>query len=214
MVISPLLRGLFGLDVNSIDKHVTLRPHLPPEWTQASIQHIRIGTGYADFVFHRSADSLSLRIDNLSTGGWHLTFAPAYSPYTDVTGASLGGAPVKFSRQQNGADWHAVIDAEIPANGANLEIAHKNFFGVSVPAPPPKLAEPSSNLKLIAETWPDNKHLRLTLSGLSGRSYRLIVSGAQYISQISGGERDGDSIRVSMPSGNGYVGSTLEIRLR
>ena len=214
MVISPLLRGLFGLEVDSIDKHVTLRPHLPVEWTDASVSHVRIAAGYADFTLHRGADSLSLQIDNHSTGSWVLSFAPAYSPYTEVTGATLGSAPLKFSRQQNGSDWHPTIDVEIPAAGATIKIAHKQFFGIGVPAPPPKLAETSSNLKLISETWSDNKHLRLTLSGLAARSYELSSAGAEYISQITGGERNGNFIQVSMPSGNGYVRSTVEIQLR
>jgi glycogen debranching enzyme len=215
MVISPLLRGLFGLDVDSLEKHVTLRPHLPPEWTRASMSHVRIGTGYADFVFRRSTDSLSLHIDNHSTGVWKLTFAPAYSPYTEVTGVTLGSAPVKFSRQRNGTDWHPTIDTEIPATGATIEIAHKQFFGISIPASAPKLADTSSNLKLIAERWRDNNRLvQLTLSGLAGHTYMFSAAGAEYISGITGGERDGDFIRVSMPSGNGYVQSTVEFRLR
>ena len=111
-------------------------------------------------------------------------------------------------------DWHPTIDAEIPSAGATITIAHKQFFGISIPAPAPKLAEPSSNLKLISEAWRDKKRLRLTLSGLASHAYEFSAAGAEYISKITGAERDGDSIRISMPSGNGYVQSTVDIQLR
>lgn len=215
MVISPLLRGLFGLEVNSIDKHVTLRPHFPAEWRKASLHHVRVGTGYADFSFRRTGQYLILGIENHSTGPWKLTFAPAYSPYTELTAVTMRGGPLTFSRQQNGTDWHPVIDAEVPASGTNIRLDSKGYFGVDIPALPPQLAETSSNLKLISEKWLDgNKRLQLTLSGLAGRTYRLPVTGFEYIGRIDGGEITGDSIRVSMPAGNGYVTSTVDIHFR
>ncbi len=52
------------------------------------------------------------------------------------------------------------------------------------------------------------------LSGLAGRSYELSAAGADYVDQITGVERNGNFIQVSMPSGNRYVRSTVEIQLR
>jgi glycogen debranching enzyme len=101
MVISPLLRGLFGLETDSLEKHITLQPHFPPEWTEASLRHVRMGEGYVDFTFHRNAISFSLKVENHATGPWKLTFAPSYSPYTIVTGATAGHAAIKFARRDD-----------------------------------------------------------------------------------------------------------------
>lgn len=215
MVISPLLRGLFGLDVDSLEKHITLRPHFPPEWTDVSLRHVRLGTGYADFTFHRSSKSLSLAVENHSSGAWQVTFAPAYSKYTAVTGAEAGNAPAQFTRHDYGVDWHPSMTTTIRSESTTLAFRHEQFFGISVPAPAPALAETSSNLKLTSESWRDNnKVLQLTVSGLAGQTYQIRTVAGESITAVDGATKDGDAIRFTMPAGSGYVQSKLEIHLR
>jgi hypothetical protein len=216
MVISPLLRGLFGLEVDSLNKHITLEPHFPTSWSDVSLRHVRLGTdGYVDFAFHRDATKLTLRVINHSTGAWTLTFSPAYSRYTTVTAATLEHAPIQWTRHSYGTDWHPTIEAAIPAAGATLQITHRQLFDIGIAAPAPQLAEPSSNLKLLAKTWSaDNKSLQMTVSGLAGHTYELPAVGLEYASQIAGGTRDGNSIRVTLPAGTGYISSTVNIHLR
>lgn len=216
MVISPLLRGLFGLEVDSLNRHITLAPHFPASWSDMSLRHVRLGTdGYVDFVLHRDANTLTLQMTNHSTGAWALSFSPAYSRYTSVSTATLQHAPVQWTRHSYGVDWHPTIEATIPTAGAMLQITHRQLFGVEVPAPPPQLAESSSNLKLLSKTWSnDNKSLQITVSGLAGHTYELSAVGLEYASQITGGVREGNSIRVTLPVGTGYISSTVSIRLR
>lgn len=216
MVISPLLRGMFGLEVDSLHKHITLAPHFPASWNDMSLRHVRLGaTGYVDFAFHRDENVLKLQVTNYSTGPWTLTFSPAYSRYTTVTAATLQRASVQWTTQSYGTDWHPTIQATIPTAGATLQITHRQLFDVEVPAPPPQLAEPSSNLKLLSKIWSnDNKSLQMTVFGLAGHTYELAAIGLEYATQITGGVRDGNSIRVTMPAGSGYISSTINIQLR
>jgi glycogen debranching enzyme len=216
MVISPLLRGLFGLEVDSLKKHITLAPHFPASWNDISLRHVRLGAdGHVDFVFHRDTNGLTLQVMNHSTGHWTLTFSPAYSRYTTVLATTLQHVPVQWTGHSYGADWHPTIEATISAAGATLHITHRQLFGIEVPAPPPQLAESSSNLKLLSKAWSnDNKYLQMTVSGLAGHTYELPAVGLEYASQITGGVREGNSIRVTLPAGAGYISSTVSIRLR
>jgi glycogen debranching enzyme len=216
MVISPLLRGLFGLKVDSLDKQITLEPHFPASWSDMSLRHVRLGRdGYVDFAFHRDATKLTLQMTNHSTGAWTLTFSPAYSRYTTVTAATLEHAPIHWTRNNYMTDWHPTIKAAIPAAGATLQITHRQLFDIDIAAPAPQLAEPSSNLKLLSKTWSaDNKSLQMTVSGLAGHTYQLPVVGLEYASQIAGATRDGNSLRVTLPAGTGYISSTINIHLR
>jgi hypothetical protein len=52
------------------------------------------------------------------------------------------------------------------------------------------------------------------VSGLAGRDYKLLAVGGENITAIQGATRDGDSIVLTMPSGNGYVQSNLKLHLR
>src|SRR5207302_11096786 len=39
MVVSPLLRGLFGLQTDAQNRQITLSPHVPADWTSRSEEH-------------------------------------------------------------------------------------------------------------------------------------------------------------------------------
>src|SRR5216117_3305929 len=44
MVVSPLLRGLFGLQTEVAAGKVTLAPDVPPEWTSFAIRNVPVGS--------------------------------------------------------------------------------------------------------------------------------------------------------------------------
>ena len=43
MVISPILRGMFGLQTDAEKHQITLAPHVPADWTSFAIQNVRVG---------------------------------------------------------------------------------------------------------------------------------------------------------------------------
>jgi glycogen debranching enzyme len=215
MVISPLLRGLFGLEVDSIENTISLTPHIPADWTSASLHAVRLGNGYVDFTFTRTSDSLLLKIDNHNAGDFKLRFAPAYSPYSAVTEVRVADRVQKYSRQENATDWHPVIETAVPASGTSVAIAHTGFFGLTFPNDPPRLADTSSNIKLISEKWqPRNKQLVVHVSGLANRAYAIECTGSQFIQSVAGAERDGSRLKVTMPPGHGYVDANVQLTLK
>ncbi len=58
MVISPLLRGLFGLEWDAPRHTLTVAPHLPADWNGAKLHNISLGSTRVDLEFHRRADSM------------------------------------------------------------------------------------------------------------------------------------------------------------
>jgi hypothetical protein len=61
MVISPLLRGLFGIMPDVPDKILYLGPHLPADWDHAALHNVAFGASSMDINFERSAGKLSIR---------------------------------------------------------------------------------------------------------------------------------------------------------
>jgi glycogen debranching enzyme len=53
MVISPVLRGMFGLEWNAPANTLTVTPRLPAHWTTATVRHIPIGNSTLDLTFTR-----------------------------------------------------------------------------------------------------------------------------------------------------------------
>jgi hypothetical protein len=144
-----------------------------------------------------------------------LQFSPAYSPYTSVTAATLGAKSVRFEKQSYGTDWHPVIEAAIATQGDTITLRHQKFFGIDVPGRQPRLAETSSNLKLISERWENtNRRLIVTLSGLAGQAYDFDVTGAELVEHLDGASLRGSKALLTMPDGKGYVHKQVVMDLR
>jgi glycogen debranching enzyme len=71
MVITPTLRGLFGINIDAASKTITVNPHLPADWNKAAVRDIQVPGGSFDLTFERDGDSLHV---GLSSGpqGWRV----------------------------------------------------------------------------------------------------------------------------------------------
>jgi len=58
MVISPVLRGLFGLEWNAAENKLTVTPHLPAQWDRAAIRRLPFGNRTVDLRFRREGGEL------------------------------------------------------------------------------------------------------------------------------------------------------------
>ena len=68
MVISPVLRGLFGLEWNAAENRLTVTPHLPAQWDQAAIRRLPFGNGTVDLSFRREGRELVVRSSDPKLG--------------------------------------------------------------------------------------------------------------------------------------------------
>ena len=67
MVITPVLRGLFGLEVDGLNHTVKVTPNLPAAWASAKIHKVHIGDSVADISLRR--ESTNLVITAATTSG-------------------------------------------------------------------------------------------------------------------------------------------------
>ncbi len=71
MVISPVLRGLFGLEWDAAANKLTVTPSLPAQWDKAALHHVPFAGGELDLEMKRDGSILTVQ----ATG-------PAASPLT------------------------------------------------------------------------------------------------------------------------------------
>jgi len=74
MIISPLLRGLFGLDWNAPAKTLRITPHLPADWDRATLRHVHMGTASVNLEYRRAEK------------GWTVTSSPGLCLSTGSAG--------------------------------------------------------------------------------------------------------------------------------
>jgi glycogen debranching enzyme len=105
MVISPVVRGMLGLEWNLPDHALSVTPHLPAEWQDASVRNVPFGAGHADLKFTRRGSELLAEALNAPPGMRLTSHAP---------GARAEGATLHIPLP----DVEVSIASQLPAFGA------------------------------------------------------------------------------------------------
>jgi hypothetical protein len=211
MVVSPLLKGLLGLDANALMHTLVFAPHVPSGWTRFSVKNIKIGGSVVALQYRKSADSIQLEVSRAGSEDCNLEFAPAVSLRARVHRVLLDGKKIPFQVQTNANDQHVVVHFKVTNQPHTLTIDVQNNFGLTEPASLPLLGTPSRGVRVISETWtPDHNTLSLLVSGLSGETYNFGVWNPGQIASVDGaalipGEADHATLRLQMP---GYTTAT------
>jgi glycogen debranching enzyme len=218
MVVSPLLRGLLGLETDAAARKIVFAPHLPADWQTAGVHGIPLPGARVNLDIRRDANTLQLTVANTGSEALHLEFAPAYPPCAHVDGAALNGRPVTWKTDSEYLDWHPRFEIAVPPGTSTLTIRHHGLFGYALPFSPPQLAERSTSLKIVSEHWTDNgRQLELTVSGRPSRDYKLELVNGDLLASVQGATREGPSgLIVHIPAGatDEYVDHQITFALR
>jgi glycogen debranching enzyme len=202
MVISPLLRGLVGLETDTASHRITLSPHIPADWSSFAIQNVRAGDITLDLQFQRTADEITLSIE--SSGTATLEFSPAVSPRAQIVGAELNGKRVPFKSLKNNFDQHVSVQAPLASGKSTLRIRLRNDFGISYANSLPSLGSRSEGLRVISESWSADG-LTLNTEGVAGTQYELAILNPEEIASVDGAEVRNGNLVLRMPVNQGQT---------
>ena len=60
MIITPTLRGLFGIDIDAQTKTITVNPHLPASWDHAELKNLHVGDENVDLSFVQTNSEIQI----------------------------------------------------------------------------------------------------------------------------------------------------------
>jgi glycogen debranching enzyme len=217
MVISPILRGMMGLETDAQQHQITLAPHLAADWTSFAVKNIRLGNVVVNLSYHKSANSIVLEATRNGSGECALEFSPALNPRAQIVGAEINGHTLRFTSENNPDDQHVTVHFPLSEGRSTVVIRVKNDFGVAFRNELPPLGSASRALRITDESWNAARdQLTLTLSGIAGREYELAVWNPEEIASVSGGtlEKSG-KLQVQIPTGleGTYVAQKVIIHL-
>jgi glycogen debranching enzyme len=199
MVISPLLKGLFGLETDAAQHHVVFAPHVPADWTSFAIHNVHTGDATLDFNYRKTLDEISLQIE--SSGAASLEFSPALNPRAEVISAELNGNRVAFQISKNDIDQHVGLRLNIPKDKSTLRIRLRNDFGISYASLLPPLGSSSLGLRLVSDSWSASGDAEsLEFVGAAGAHYELAVWNPGQIASVDGAEIKTGKLTINMPS--------------
>ncbi|GAC1647039.1 MAG: hypothetical protein NVS9B15_05480 [Acidobacteriaceae bacterium] len=166
MVVAPLIRGLFGIDVDAIHHRVSVQPHLPGDWPMAEVRNLRVGPSVVNLSYKRVRSTIVASVQTLSGpkvllgDGSESVSVP--TPAVEV--CMPHGLPVRGSRTTQ----PKVLDESSTSNSLHLEIEGS--------------AGSETTLKLVTHT----PALRLRVEGaeLAGDQLHIrFPAGAGYTTQ-------------------------------
>ncbi len=86
MVISPVLRGMFGLEWNAADRTLSITPHLPAAWPRAQLRGVPFGGSTVDLAFTREGRELRVEASGPAAAGLKLA---SRTPGAKTQGSTL-----------------------------------------------------------------------------------------------------------------------------
>ncbi len=202
MVISPLLRGLFGLEVDAGSHQLILAPHVPADWTWFTLDNLHVGTASLRVVYRKTASEISLEVSRRGNGDCSLEFSPAVSLHAQIAGVELNRRRVPFQIHKSDVDQHVSVRVPMNTGPDTLRIRLKNDFGLSLSPALPPLGSASQGLRVISESWaPAHDSLTLEVSGSQGGQYEIGVWNSAQVTSVEGAELvrpDATSARIKV----------------
>src|SRR5438046_636061 len=211
MVVVPVLRGLFGIEVSGGGKELRFAPQLPANWDRVSLSNVAAGRARYDLSLERSAGQERIVIARRERAKSEAASGPETSGLTRIIVAPA--FPLD-------AVERAEVTIESPA--PTVEVVFAYDAGTDVYTQPEELeaGAPSQGLRII-HSRADANALHLTLEGIGGRSYSLRVrSGRELgeardrglmIKRLAG--RDPELLVRFEDAGDAYVRRELSIPL-
>jgi hypothetical protein len=189
MVVSPILRGMFGLNTDAQTHTLTLAPHVPAEWKFFSLDNVRVGGTIVALGYRKTPGLITLEVKRTGSVDCTLDFSPALSPRTEVTSVELNGHSLPFHVTDNPSDRHVAMRIALTQATSTVHLRLKNDFGISLSSVLPVHGSASEGLRVLSETW-NSSHTQLTLSlsGLPGKTYALSVWNPAQIASVKGGK--------------------------
>ncbi len=199
MVVTPVMRGLFGLEVERGGNSLRFAPQLPVNWTQAEVRRFAAFANTYDFTLTRGAGRLKLKVtkgtplkkaEGSSPRSPLLSIAPAFPLDARLKTVTVNGRAAKFGIIRSGDLQRAelVIDASKDAEVIfNYEEGTDVYTEFDMPLPGAR----NQGLRILRSRAEPNA-LRLLLEGLGGRAYDLRVRTPKRIGEAPGVTQEND----------------------
>ena len=163
MVITPTLRGMFGISIDAQTKTITVNPHLPARWDHAEVQDLQVPGGATSLYFTRNDDQLEIYLSPTAGDDWHLR--------SDVPGITFGPIgdqrtlkKLHIAQQERGLRIPLPLVEVDESAGKYADMAIET---VSLVNKPPLPGARTSRFRFLRSDYGDHK-LVLTAEGQAG----------------------------------------------
>ena len=202
MVLTPLIRGLLGINVDMPERRVTIAPHLPPEWHSLEVENVPVGRGKLSVALRRTAGRITATVRRTGDATpIEIVFSPALPLGARVTGGDEGAAKAT----PYVGDLHATVRAKM-MDTAELGVSYEGGWSIVPPSMPAKIGHRSEAPRVISERLDATGGYVVSLEGIAGRSYVFTL-------KTPGGERkETVTFPATGANADGYTAMTMTFK--
>jgi glycogen debranching enzyme len=196
MVVTPLIRGLLGIEVNDGGNALTFAPQLPANWDRVSVANLRAGDrsngkltlermpGVQTITLSPFSSSIHTQSQTGAVKALRVTIAPAFPLDARIRSVTVNGQPAAFKLTQVGDIQRAEISFDFTLL-AKIVFSYDEGTEVYVVPESLKPAQSNEGVRLL-RSRADANALRLVLEGAGGRSYTLGVRSPRRLGEAFG----------------------------
>jgi glycogen debranching enzyme len=173
MVITPTLRGLFGISLDAATNTITVNPHLPANWDHAEVMNLHLGD--ESFVLGFKAERGFMKVSAIRESDL------IHVPGTDIPSEKRDAKPLNIHFRSDVPDSKLSRDSKGVVYGISIPIAP-----VSVVIPKHELPAPGSRpsqIKVLSTKY-GPKSLTVTVAGPADSESSLLLAPEQSLMKL------------------------------
>jgi len=167
MVLTPLIRGLLGIDVDAPAHRVAIAPHLPPDWDSVRVENVPVGRDRLDFAIRRSTGRITADVTRHAMAAGASTLDVVFSPALPL------GATTALRAEHTAGDVHATVRGVL-RDHLVLEVPYSGGWSIVPPVIPAQIGHRSEAPRVLSERLSGGRYV-VALEGIAGRTYRFRV---------------------------------------
>jgi glycogen debranching enzyme len=167
MVLTPLIRGLLGIDVDAPAHRVAIAPHLPPDWDSVRVENVPVGRDRLDFAIRRSTGRITADVTRHAMTAGASTLDVVFSPALPL------GATTALRAEHTAGDVHATVRGVL-RDHLVLEVPYSGGWSIAPPVMPAQIGHRSEAPRVLSERLSGGRYV-VALEGIAGRTYRFRV---------------------------------------
>jgi glycogen debranching enzyme len=198
MVVSPLLRGMLGIEAAGGGRTLAFAPQLPADWERVAVRNVPAGESRFDLSVAREPGVLTVMAERRASapqggaagatgpaGGATLVLAPAFPLDARVRSVTVNGRETPFEIDRRGDVQRARVTVPAAAGAVRVVFDHDEGTEVYAPIEPPARGASSEGLRIL-RARADGGALHLVMEGLAGRTYAVGVRSPRSIGEVPG----------------------------
>jgi glycogen debranching enzyme len=190
MVVSPLVRGLLGIEVDAGGKTLRIAPQLPATWDKVVARNVAAGSARYDVTILQTPGLMTIVVERqgAATAGpavERLVLSPGVALDANAQAVMMNGESVAFRPVQKGDLLHLEMERPMPAERATIAFEYAEGTKVFAPATLPEPGARSEGLRLL-RARPELGVLRIVAEGRAGRRYPLAVRTPRDLGEAPG----------------------------